>query len=116
MGEVEKGIEPDQKVQVVRGAILVLERSDRVDRIGFSGPPEFNVRQTKRWRVGGGKADHFVSVVGGGQRPILLVGRMTGRNEDHPVEAEFVTDQSGNGKMAVVNGIETAAKQAQLEY
>lgn len=115
MVDVEKGIEPNDEIEIRRRAELPFQGSDGINGIGFSFAADFDIGEIERRRSGDGKPDHFIAIRCGCQRSIPLVGRIAGRNKEHSVESQPVSGFARNCQVAVMNGIETAAEESQLE-
>jgi hypothetical protein len=112
MVDVEKRIKSNDEVEIRRGIHLLLQGSDGVNGIGFPFAPDFDIREIERRCIGNSKTDHFVSSGSRRKRLVLLMGRVTGRDEQHSIQLQPVPDFASNGQVTIVDRIECTAQQA----
>ena len=60
--------------------------------------------------LGNGLPDHGQPMVCRGQRPTWFMRRVSGRNEDHPIQSQGPLRLLGNGQVATVNRVKRAAQ------
>ena len=92
--------------------LAVAEAQQRLDRVGGAFPSELRALHREAGRPGDGQLQHRGPVGGGGGVTAALEGLLARRDEPQLVEAERFGGDLADDQMAVVDGIERAAEEA----
>jgi hypothetical protein len=88
------------------------QRFDRIDGIRPAPSHDFQVRRFEAGIAREGQTYHFHPVRGRRHVLFVFVGRYRRRDEQYPVKLQTVPDLFCGGKMAVMDGVERPAEDA----
>lgn len=110
VAQVKERILPDEVVQL-RTRHLLLQPGQRIHRIGYAFAVNFHARGGKSRYAAHCKTSHFIPVFRVRQ-PVMLVRRISGRQENHAIQLLFPLCAGGDFDMPVMDGIEAPAHDA----
>ncbi len=112
---VQRGhVVPADEVENFRPRMAPAHQPHSIDRKRGAVAPDLAVVQFKPRLVRDGGGNHLTAQGGGGGRTPELVRRDSRRDKDHAVEAERFHRLAGEDEVAVVDGIEAPAVEADL--
>jgi hypothetical protein len=112
--DLQEGIQAHDEVNLGVGTELAAKMLDGLDGIRLSRALQFRFGKGEAGIIGDRPSDHFGPRRGVEDSFFFFVGRVGGRDKKDPVEFEGMGDLFGRPKVAQVNGIESAAEEADL--
>ena len=117
-GNLEKCIDSNQKVELVRLPQLSLQSANSFQRIircaRLVMHPRFEIGGDKCWMPLCGERNHSHAVNETGRGLILLVRWGLGGNEQHFPQFESLAGALGDGDVSAMNGIEGTAEEGEI--
>ncbi len=110
-GQLRRRIGPNEEHERLAG-LPVSKGTQGVNRERWSRPVDFALLQREPWFAGDGHLDHSEPVFGA--RPVMtdLEGLLARRHESKLIEPKHVHRSLGDEEVAMVDGVERSAEQA----
>ena len=84
--DIKKGIQAYEKEQLCLRPEFSLEKTDRIDRVGFPSPTNFDVRHSESWVGADRQPNHFEAVMSRCEAAVRFMGWVAGGEKKNLIQ------------------------------